>query len=71
MKATIKDLELELWLRKRERGEIVWTTKSGAEIPINEMSDTHIENRAHGQLLASSLETALQMVLDHMMKVLE
>lgn len=44
MKATIKDLELELWLRKRERGEIVWTTKSGAEIPINEMSDTHIEN---------------------------
>ena len=27
-------------------------------------SDTHIENRAHGQLLASSLETALQMVLD-------
>ena len=44
MKATIKDLELELWLRKRERGEIVWTTKSGAGIPINEMSDTHIEN---------------------------
>lgn len=44
MKATIKDLELELWLRKRERGEIVWTTKSGAEIPINEMSDTHIKN---------------------------
>ena len=26
-KATLEDLELELWLRKRNSGYIIWTTK--------------------------------------------
>lgn len=44
MKATYKDLLLEKWLRMREKKEIVWTTKDGKEIPINEMSDSHLDN---------------------------
>lgn len=42
--ATIKDFELELWLRKRESGTLVWKTKQGDLIPIKNMSDTHIIN---------------------------
>ena len=42
--ATIRDLELELWLRSRDKGEIVWQTKSGEIIPIQKMSDTHLFN---------------------------
>ena len=44
MKATYEDLKLELWLRRRERNEILWETKSGANISIKEMSDTHLIN---------------------------
>lgn len=43
-KAGLEDLYRELWLRKRNRGEIVWTTKNGQTIPINEMTDSHLEN---------------------------
>lgn len=42
--ADIKDLELELWLRRRNSGLIVWTTKDGKEISLKDMSDTHLEN---------------------------
>lgn len=42
--ATLQDLEMEMWLRKRNSGQIIWTTKSGEEIPINQMSDTHLYN---------------------------
>lgn len=44
MKATLEDLKRELWLRNRNAGSIVWTTKDGKEIPINEMSDEHLLN---------------------------
>ena len=37
VEATLNDLELELWLRQRERKEIIWITKQGAQIPINDM----------------------------------
>lgn len=40
-KATIKDLELELWLRKRNSGSIIWTTKDGKNIPIKDMNTNH------------------------------
>lgn len=43
-KAELEDLYLELWLRRRNRGEIVWTTKDGRTIPIKDMSDNHLEN---------------------------
>ena len=43
-KATLKDLHLELWLRMREAKEIIWTTKDGKQIPIQEMSDEHLVN---------------------------
>lgn len=44
MKANLNDLKLELWLRQRNRGEIIWDTKDGKEIPIGEMSDEHLIN---------------------------
>lgn len=44
VEATLDDLELELWLRQREKKEIVWTTKQGVQIPINDMTDDHIIN---------------------------
>ena len=44
MQASISDLEHELWLRRRNAGEIVWKTKDGREIPINQMTDQHLTN---------------------------
>lgn len=38
------DLELEQWLRQRNSGQIMWKTKGGREIPIKDMSDTHLAN---------------------------
>ena len=43
-RAVINDLLKEIWLRNRNRGEIVWVTKDGKEIPINEMTDQHLLN---------------------------
>lgn len=43
-KATIKDLELELWLRQRNSGSIIWTTKDGKNIPIKDMNTNHLVN---------------------------
>ena len=44
MTANIEDLKLELWLRKRNAGEIVWVTKNKQIIPIKDMSDNHLVN---------------------------
>lgn len=44
IKATLSDLKIELWLRKRNSDKIVWETKSGDKLSIREMSDTHLVN---------------------------
>ncbi len=44
MKATIKDLKKEFWLRNRNNGDIVWTTKGGDIISIKDMTDEHLIN---------------------------
>lgn len=40
----VKALELELLLRGLKDGSIKWTTKSGTEISIKDMSTQHIIN---------------------------
>lgn len=42
--ATLEDLRLELWLRRRNAGIIQWTTRMEVNIPIKEMSDEHLFN---------------------------
>lgn len=42
--ASIKDLEMELWLRRRNSGLLKWTTKNGEEIALKDMSDEHLRN---------------------------
>lgn len=44
IKAEISDLELELWLRRRESGDIVWETKEGKLIKLKDMETSHIIN---------------------------
>lgn len=43
-RATIQDLKLELWLRQRNSGSIIWTTKNGKNIPIKDMDNNHLVN---------------------------
>ena len=43
-RATIQDLKLELWLRQRNSGSIIWTTKDGKNIPIKDMDNNHLVN---------------------------
>lgn len=40
--ASMEDLLLELFLRKRESGSLVWKTKEGKIIPIKDLSDNHL-----------------------------
>lgn len=44
MNADADDLKLELWLRRRNSGKLVWTTKDNTKIPIKDMSTQHIIN---------------------------
>lgn len=44
MIATIEDLRLEQFLRKRNLGTLVWKTKEGKIIPLKELSDEHLTN---------------------------
>lgn len=43
-RATVKDLELELWLRTRNQGTLVWLTQKGKAIPVKEMTNNHLLN---------------------------
>lgn len=42
VKATLSDLRLELWLRKRD--SLYWETRDGKQIPLKQMSTEHIIN---------------------------
>ena len=42
--ADMNDLKLEQWIRRRNSAQIIWKTKDGREIPIKDMSDTHLSN---------------------------
>ena len=44
MKATLKDLSLELWFRQRNADNILWETKNGDKLSIRQMSDEHLVN---------------------------
>ncbi len=42
--ATLDDLYLELFLRKRNKGMIIWEMKNKQTIPLKDMSDEHLIN---------------------------
>lgn len=42
--ASLSDLKMELWLRRRCAGDIVWVTESGRDIPIKNMCRNHLIN---------------------------
>lgn len=44
MNATLKDLLIEQWLRRRNTGELKWVTKNGDKIALKSMSDAHLAN---------------------------
>lgn len=54
-KATIQDLKMELWLRRRNSDSIIWTTKDGKNIPIKYMDTDHLIN-AFNMLLRQEKE---------------
>lgn len=54
-RATIQDLKLELWLRQRNSGSIIWTTKDDKNIPIKYMGTDHLIN-AFNMLLRQEKE---------------
>lgn len=35
---------MELWLRRRDSGELKWAMKDGLEIPIKNMTEAHLKN---------------------------
>ena len=44
MNATLEDLLIEQWLRRRNTGELKWETKNGDKLSIKNMSDAHLAN---------------------------
>lgn len=54
--ANLDDLLLERWLRQRESKDIIWKTKDGIRLPIQEMTDSHLKN---------AIECARRRILDN------
>lgn len=44
MNATLTDLKLELWWRRRNADSLIWKTKNGEQISLRDMTDAHLEN---------------------------
>lgn len=42
--ASLDDLKKELWLRRRDRGVLVWEDKQGNVTAIKDMDDNHLIN---------------------------
>ncbi len=68
--ATLQDLLLEKWLRRREEGSLVWTTKEGKVIPIKELSDQHLINIVnmliYNEQKRQEAEEEKSEIMDHM-----
>ena len=64
MNADADDLKLELWLRRRNSGELVWSTKANTKIPIKDMSTQHIINALNMLERQNELEDILLDNLD-------
>ena len=53
---TEEDLMLEMWLRAREQRKLIWKTKDGKEIPLKDMSDSHLQNALNMLIKHSEME---------------
>lgn len=66
MKAKFKDLLTEYWLRKRNNGTIVWTTKDGKDIPIKDLSDDHLVNILNMFLRVQAEQEEHEEIMSHL-----
>ena len=64
MNADADDLKLELWLRRRNSGELVWSTKANTKMPIKDMRTQHIINALNMLERQNELEDILLDNLD-------
>lgn len=69
--ADLDDLRLELWLRRRNAGLLVWNTREGREIPVKEMTCTHLEkaiahceSKERNDRMAAEYDTYIDGLLD-------
>ena len=42
MRANLRDLEMELWLRRRKN--LTWVTRDGKQIAIEDLTEDHLKN---------------------------
>ena len=42
MRANLRDLEMELWLRRRKN--LTWVTRDGKQIAIGDLTEDHLKN---------------------------
>lgn len=66
MKAAFKDVFTEYWLRKRNNGTLVWTTKEGKNIPIKDLSDDHLVNILNMFLRAQAEQEEQEEIMSHL-----
>lgn len=53
---TEEDLRLEMWLRARGQRKLIWKAKDGKEIPLKDMSDSHLQNALNMLIKHSEME---------------
>ena len=65
IKATKHDLELELFLRMRKKS-LIWETKEGKQIPLADLSNSHLCNIINMLNRLEALQEARDEIMEHL-----